>query len=404
MANNVITVSEKTIPILCDCDVVVAGGGTAGFSAAVSAARAGAKVVIIEKSNVFGGLWTNGLVLRLYGTHAFAQGKRKNYFGGIGKEVINRIDSFDHGVNFFGDDGFEPTPDPEIAIYVMDQIIQEEHVTVLFNVYVADVVNQEESIKALICDSKQGRFAITAKSFVDATGDCDILAMTSNECSIVTRYNIGLNHILSGIKDLPESVIDTVYGNVEYMANLDTTWVNMDGEKCDWTDLFQFSKLEMEHRKKIWKQYAKLKEISGSNEIYISKTATQMGTRVTRLPHNDHTFQYEDAILRPESLQPIGVSGWANYEMNYKKQVSAYQIPYSTIRPESFKNLWVAGRCVNADEVIINSLRLIPNCFITGQAAGVAAAICAIHGYTGDQLPYRSFEKELKRQKVILNL
>ena len=84
--------------------------------------------------------------------------------------------------------------------------------------------------------------------------------------------------------------------------------------------------------------------------------------------------------------------------------MSGYQIPYSVLVPESFVNLWVAGRCVNADEIIIDSLRLIPNCFITGQAAGAAAAICAENDDTAQQVAYSKVAQVLKDQKVILDL
>lgn len=403
--NHTISVSEKEVPVLCECDVAVAGGGTAGFSAAVSAARAGASVVIIEKSNLFGGLWTNGLVLRLYGTHAFSGGERKNYFGGIGKEVTDRLKSLEQGIRYFDEDAFEPTPDPEAAVHIMDQMIQEEkNITVLFDVYLSGVIREGRMVKALICESSQGSFAVAARSFVDATGDCRVLDMASDECSVVTRYSTGLNHVLAGVSELTEKEISAVYGNMESMPNPDTVWVNMGGRKCDWTDLFEMSCLEMEHRGKIWKQLEQLRKNTGSHRPYIAKTAVQMGTRVTRLPRNSHTFRYEDAVSSPETQKPVGVSGWANYESNYKNRKPGYQIPYSVILPERVENLWIAGRCVNADERIIDSLRLIPNCFITGQAAGTAAAVCAFSGDSGSGLPYEMLEKELKRQKVILSL
>lgn len=402
--NKTISVSERNVPILYECDVAVAGGGTAGFSAAVSAARTGAKVVIIEKNNLFGGLWTNGLVLRLYGTHAFFGGKRKNYFGGIGKEVTDRLKSLEKGIRYFGEDEFEPTPDPEAAVYIMDQMIQQENITVLFDVYLSGAIREGRKIKALICESSQGSFAVAAKGFVDATGDCKVLNMTSDECSVITRYSMGLNHILAGVSELTEEEISDVYGNMECMPNDDTLWVNMGGRKCDWTDLMQMSCLMMEHRGKIWKQLEQLRKNTGSHRPYIARTAVQMGTRVTRLPRNSYTFRYEDAISALEIQNPVGVSGWANYESNFKKKKAGYQIPYSVLLPENIENLWVAGRCVNADEEIIDSLRLIPNCFITGQAAGTAAAVCASYGAVGSQMPYELLEKELKRQNVILSI
>lgn len=400
---NQMTIPEKQIPILCDADVVVAGGGTAGFAAAVSAARADARVVIVEKSNLFGGLWTNGLVLRLYGTHAFLQGERKNYFGGVGKEVIDRLRDFHHGVRFFGENDFEPTPDPEAAIHVMDQMVREEKITVLFNTYISGAVQEGNTVTALICDSKQGQFALPARCFVDATGDCDILHAVSEECVLVTRYNMGLNHILTGIRDIPEDVFCSVYSNTAFMANPDTYWINMSGCKCDWTDLFAMSQLEMTHRDTMWKQLEQLRKVAASDAPYISKSATQMGTRVTRLPQNDRTLSYACTEKQPHFSEPIGVSGWANYERNYKNQVPPYQIPYDVIRPESISNLWVAGRCVNADEVAADSLRLIPNCFITGQAAGAAAALCAANGWQNDTLPYGQLEQLLRQQNVILD-
>ncbi len=404
IANKMVVVPSENLPVLFDVDVVVAGGGSAGFAAAVAASRSGSKVLIIEKNNAFGGLWTNGLVLRLYGTHAHTpSGEVKNYYGGIGGEIVEKLSEMSAALHPFGEDNFEPTPDPQSAVHVMDNIIEKENVTVLFNTLITKVVMDKNKISALVCENKQGSFCVSANAFVDATGDADLLVKAGDSYTLVEKYSTGLNHLVAGVHDVKKEDFQSVYGKLPYTPNSDYFWLNMTGRRCDFTDMVAMSRLEIEHRNNMWEQLEKLREVSGKSDVYIPTVATQMGVRVTRIPQNDKTLSYADTINTPQPTDPIGVSGWANYEPEFKNKHTAYKIPYRVLLTDKTENLLMSGRCVNADDRAINSLRLVPNCFITGQAAGIAASIVAKSGIPSTEAYSHGMKDELEKQRVLLD-
>ena len=404
MNKQTVQTTVREVGILTACDIVIAGGGTAGVAAAVSAARLGMNVVIIEKNNAFGGLWTNGLVLRLYGTHAYRDGSLVNYMGGIGAELVQMLMSMPGAVRTFGENCFEPTPDPEAAIYCMDQLCTVSGVTPLFNTMITDVVVCDNQIQAVICQSNQGVFAVQAKAFIDCTGDCNLAYLAGDQFRLCTAYQIGLNHILAGIKDVDDAHLREVYGHPGVMENNDTLWINMTGSKCDFTDVQAMSRLEISHRDKMWAQLKQLRELCGSNAPYITHTATQMGTRVTRVLLAQDYMEYDRAVSGAEVSRPIGVSGWANYDGEFKRKMPGYQIPYEITVSARYQNLWTAGRSVCADDRIMNNLRLVPNCLITGQGAGVAAALAVKNHVANGAVSAEELSAALTKQDCILML
>jgi hypothetical protein len=111
-----------------------------------------------------------------------------------------------------------------------------------------------------------------------------------------------------------------------------------------------------------------------------------------RIIEGQDSLSYHRTVSVLDEAEPIGVSGWANYSPEYKKGVHAYQLPFGIIKSAQFTNLYTAGRSVSADDRAIDSLRLIPNCLITGQAAGIAAV----------KHDYPSIRTELEKQGCIL--
>ena len=124
-ADGRVTQPERTLPVLHETDVLVVGGGAAGFAAAVSAARAGAKTTLVERYGFFGGQWTGGMVLVVMGTHAKIDGKLKKTLRGIGDELMERLTRLPGGIIGQAEGRHNPTIDPEATKFAMDEMIAE---------------------------------------------------------------------------------------------------------------------------------------------------------------------------------------------------------------------------------------------------------------------------------------
>jgi flavin-dependent dehydrogenase len=167
-----ITEPERQIPILKRADVVVAGGGPAGLIAAVSAARAGAETVLIERYGFLGGMATAGMVVALGGMNHDAPPHRR-VVGGIPFELLERMAAVGGAENH---DGWIVQFEPEAFKAVADDLAQEAGVHLLLHSYVTAPIVQDGIVKGLVVENKNGRQAILAHTVIDATGDGDIAA------------------------------------------------------------------------------------------------------------------------------------------------------------------------------------------------------------------------------------
>ncbi|MBN1600061.1 MAG: FAD-dependent oxidoreductase, partial [Chitinispirillaceae bacterium] len=165
---------EREIPVLAETDVLVIGGGPAGAAAAIAASRTGAETYLVERYNHLGGLWTGGLVLPLLSTHAVDRQKRqKQVIFGVGGEMSKRL--IDLGMSV---QEVNPVVDPEAAKYVLDEMIREAGVKMLYHTWASNVIMESNTIKGVFIESKSGRMAVLAKVVIDCTGDGDIFHLT----------------------------------------------------------------------------------------------------------------------------------------------------------------------------------------------------------------------------------
>lgn len=396
---------KKNLDFKYITDVFVAGGGAAGVSAAVAAARMGKQVFLAEASGCFGGLGTSGLV------PAFAP--------------------FDDGVNILSDGiGYEirqklknavalrnwTTLDTEELKRVYDDIITQAGVKFSFFTTVYDVIVKDGSIEGVILGSKIGLFAVKAKIYIDCTGDGDLCAFGGAEyekgdpngavmpptlCSIWSgidkdKCNEPWNeHVEQAYKDGVLSYEDRHIpgffhgndgisgGNIGHIFDVDPT------DEAELTDGMLWGRKSMVEFENYFKNY-----FSGYNNLRLVSTASTLGVRESRRIKCDYTLNVDDFINRSVFEDEIGrycypvdihvmstdKEEYERFSKEYRtslryKNGESYGIPYRCLIPVSFKNALVAGRCIGTDRQMQASIRVMPGCFITGQAAGTAAAL-----------------------------
>jgi hypothetical protein len=385
---------QREIPILTETDVLVVGGGSAGIVAAIAAGRAGAKVTIVERYGHFGGLWTGGLVLLIIGH--IAKGP-KQVCQGIGEEMMRRLDKMP-GAIIDRKHGSNPTVDAEAVKYLMVEMIEEADVEVFLHCWGVDAIMQGNAVKGAVFESKSGRQAILAKVVVDATGDGDIFAAAGAEFDH-RSHNVGLVSRIGNLdrvtkSDDPNTPRPKRLGSPTPVKGMN--WVNLRGPEVDGLDLATLTRMEMNHRKFIWKNIQQNRSIPGYERLYLAETAPQIGVRITRILDGLNTVRLDDLKNRRKFPDVVGVGGAAHAEHG------EWQIPYGALVPESIDNVLAAGRCISTDIRMADLVRLIPNCFVTGHAAGVAAAVAAKDRCPPRDADVAKIQKILRQQEAYL--
>ncbi|MBN2506274.1 MAG: FAD-dependent oxidoreductase [Verrucomicrobia bacterium] len=363
---------ERPLAVMHQADVLVVGGGPAGFAAAVSAARAGAKTALVERYGYLGGLWTGGLVLLVYPTHATENGLLTKVVRGVGDELLGRIARFPDGATNFTAGKPDPTTDPEITKLVMDAMIQEAGVRMLFHCWVADVVLENNTVRGVVLESKAGRQAVLAKVVVDASGDGDVFAAAGAEHE-QRLHAVGLVHRLGNVDRADLAKLQAAgfrnLGSVEPLRSV--KWVNLRGPSTDGLDIAELSRLEVEHRRSIWKRIEKLRQTAGGEKLFLIQTAPQIGVRITRLLAGMRKMTDKEARSGNKYPDTIAIGG--TYGGGRGK--TGFAIPYGAMVPKKLDQLVAAGRCLDVDSPMVEDMRLIATCLLTGHAAGAAAAL-----------------------------
>lgn len=359
-----------------NCDVLVCGGGFAGISAALAAARQGKKVILLEKEFLLGGLGTAGLIT-IYLPLCDGMGRQVSF--GIAEELLrlsismgaedrypaNWLDSDDVSKRTENDPRFLVRYNPHLFAILAEQLLAESGVTILYGTYAVGVSMAGDKIEAVMVENKSGRQAIAAKAVVDATGDCDIAwfaqAPTENfqQGNILAAwyYSVGesgykLNQM--GAADVPEEQ-KTEENKVKLLS--DRRFTGLDG-----AELSQM--MQMSHASTL-NNIRKRRETDPA--LMPTTLATIPQIRMTRRIAGQYTLC--DTEAHKYFADSIGMVS------NWRKRGPVYEVPFSTLYSDKVKNLIVAGRCTSVTESMWDIMRVIPCCAVTGQAAGIAAAI-----------------------------
>ena len=411
-----IKLNNKSLKINESYDVVVAGGGPSGITAAVAAAREGAKTLLLEQSGNLGGMATIGLVPAWT---PYTDGIRIIY-GGLSKRVFLETKS---KMPHIAKDHYDWVAiDFEALKTVYANLIKEAGVDVLFHTTVCDVVMKDErNIEALIVANKSGISAYKAPVFVDCTGDADIYAFSGGEFEIGDKGDVQPSTMCFIITNVDEEVYEsgpTLYGgNKDSMIHkiiADGKYNIPDTHLCIskigpktygfnaghvWnvhsTEPEEVSKAIFEGRDLAHRYATALKEYHPAfKNSYLVQTAPTIGIRESRRIVGDYTFttddyfarrSFDDEICRNNYFIDIHKSAeendkWHEHSDNrfehYKKGES-HGVPYRCLCPKAFDNLIVAGRTISSDRITQGSMRIMPCCLCEGEAAGIAAAFAS---------------------------
>lgn len=382
-----------------NCDVLVCGGGFGGISAALSAARQGKKVILTEKLFMLGGLGTAGIVT-IYLPLCDGLGRQVSF--GIVEELFrlsismgaearypeNWLDQSDPEKRTEKDKRFEVQYNPHLFAILAEQLLIKEGVEILYGTYAVSTAVEKDKIAAVICENKSGRFGISAKSVVDATGDCDIAHFSGAPTEKFGQGNVlaawyyscgdkGYQLRMLGASDTP----DEDKNGKESKPLIDRRFSGLDGEELS-------EQTVLSHGQTLSDIKAKR---NGGEDILPVNIATTPQIRMTRRIAGEYTLDTKEMHTYFEDS--IGMVS------NWKKRGPVYEVPFRTLYSGKIKNLICAGRCTSVTDAMWDIMRVIPCCAVTGQAAGTAAAM------TDDfaSLPVSELQTQLKKDGVILH-
>lgn len=394
-------------------DVVVVGGGVAGFAAAVASAKTGAKTALIEDSGALGGVLTVGLNPQIGIFYAH----KKQIIAGIGWELCKRLEK----------QGFAEIPDfetidtslggipsnvkvnPAMAEAEMLAMCKESGVSLFFHTKAVDAAVTGEKVTALIAADKNGLRCFTANAFIDCTGDGDFSVFCGAEyqkSEILQPGTYGYSFRTDNLDSLTEETLRAAFTSArekgelyhgdfwpEYHAPIknffieggdNSNHISFDGSNAD-----ELTRAEIEGRERMARM---LKFASLQTKITVYPSAAHVSARETRRITCDYEMSVTD-FMTGKLYEDSICYGYYNMDLHCDKKGQAFDsenqtlpprvipaVPYRSLTVKGFSNLLVAGRCAGFDRRVMGALRVKAPCMAMGEAAGTAAALSLPQG------------------------
>jgi FAD dependent oxidoreductase len=407
----------RKIPLYGEYQVTVLGGGPAGIAAAVAAARAGKRTLLIERYGFLGGMGTAAGVTNFCGLHANVHGEMHRVVRGIASDLLARIDRLG-GLNaphLILGKILAQAYDTAAYKIAADDLLAANKVDVLFHALGAGVVMQDDRrIHALMVETKAGRQAVRSDIFIDCSGDGDLAAWAG------ARFEVGDNagsmlfpsmmFRLNGIdpakageawRSIPllmeqaaaagthrfprkGAIVRPQKSGIEWRVNF-TQLARPDGTAINGLEPDDLTRGEIDGRRQAVEAFNFLRTVPGFEKSYIVDLPPQLGIRETRRVVGGYMLSGEDVLGCASFEDSIGVNGWPMESHVAGDVVFTFppipesrgfnELPYRMLTPEGLDNLLVAGRCASMTHDGQSAARVSGACFAMGEAAGAAAAL-----------------------------
>lgn len=429
---------QRQLEVRHQADVLIVGGGPAGVAAGLAAAKQGADVRLIEAHSCLGGMGTAGMVPAFM---QFTDGV--NFLAdGIGREIFEALQEAGGCFPPGGGNGIRA----EVLKRVYDDLLTNAGIPFTFHTQLVDVTVENGQVRQAICADKAGLFAVQAAVFVDCTGDGDLAAMAGASyekgdadgnmmpgtlCSLwagIDWQAVRESGLGAGNSRIEEAFEDGVFsledrhlpgmwqvgealggGNIGHTFEVDGT----DAESL--TRAYLWGRKSLQEYERYYKSYLK-----GFEEMKLVATGPLLGVRETRRIIGDYVLNFEDFKTLAVFDDEIGRYSYPvdihiarpdkeSYEKFHKELTTlrlgkgeSYGIPYRALTPVGLTNVLVGGRCVSTDRNMQASIRVMPGCYITGQAAGVAAAMVVQAGTDTRGIEIKGLQARLKAMGAYL--
>lgn len=431
----------RDIDIYHKCDVVVIGGGPAGCAAAWAAAKTGADVTLIERYNCLGGLSTGGLVMWIdrmtdwSGNHVI-QGFAREFIdrmpadgvAGPPKEDWGSRDPIKAGywgnrtTAFHGIVQWAPTLDPERMKLNAQEMLLQAGVRIVFHAWAARPIIEDGAARGVIFESKMGRTALKAKVVVDTTGDGDMFARAGadydsdiEEADVHHSMNTGW--VIGGV-DMdrwidwkvhdPDGLRGLMQRGREELGFFQTPYVSWRKDIAlflgprqsglsalnvdDMTEVEIRSHRLMEGHCQFFRNHA-----PGFEQAYSLQSGSQLGVRHTRRLGGVGRIERKHWSDGTPVFDEVGISP------SISPKFPTVSVPYGSLVPRALDGLLVGGRHISCDANSHGFMREIPQCWLTGHAAGVGAAMAADKGIEPRAVDVSDIRKVLREQGAHLS-
>jgi hypothetical protein len=441
-----------------DTDVLVIGGGTSGVGAAVAAARAGARTLIVERYGFLGGVANVGLCL-----HTFHSSKGERIVGGLPWEMISRMKELggSTGPVWIENAHMQTTTpiDVETMKFVVQEMILESGGEILYHTSPLEVLMDDSTIRGVVVLNKGGRLLIRARVVIDCTGDGDITTWAGGafekgratdakmqRMSLVFKMgnvdvprmfrDIGKGAAWAPLPDGGERYpvwwsatlqkyaddvareglflgTDEFWGNTVHARETNINASRLQG--LDGTNADDLTKGEIEGKRQVFKlAHVLRKYVPGFERSHIQATAPFIGVRETRRMIGEYQLTADDCVSGRKFEDGIAKVG---YPIDIHDPTSgktlftpiggvdgSYDIPYRSLIPLRIDQLLLAGRCISTTHEAMASSRTMVTGMMVGQAAGTAAALSIRQAIRPRELDATLLRAELRKQAVHLDI